>query len=189
MSLANQGSYQFGDFHLNLDLRVLVRRRERVPLGSKAFDVLTFLVSRAGEIVTKPELFAAVWAESFVEEGALSQQIFTLRKALGDKADYIVTAPGQGYRFMGEVRRILPASAAGVVAGWDTVVQETLERRHMVIEEPVPPILAPGTSSAASENTRWLQRFSSELERCWPAGCGCAGRSRATSRRLCWPTS
>ena len=148
MSLANQGSYQFGDFHLNLDLRVLVRRRERVPLGSKAFDVLTFLVSRAGEIVTKPELFAAVWAESFVEEGALSQQIFTLRKALGDKADYIVTVPGQGYRFMGEVRRILPASAAGVVAGWDTVVQETLERRHMVIEEPVPPILAPGTSSS-----------------------------------------
>jgi len=122
MSLANQGSYQFGDFHLNLDLRVLVRRGERVPLGSKAFDVLTFLVSRAGEIVTKPELFAAVWAESFVEEGALSQQIFTLRKALGDKADYIVTVPGQGYRFMGEVRRILPASAAGVVAGWDSSV-------------------------------------------------------------------
>jgi DNA-binding winged helix-turn-helix (wHTH) protein/tetratricopeptide (TPR) repeat protein len=146
MSLANQGSYQFGDFHLNLDLRVLVRRGERVPLGSKAFDVLTFLVSRAGEIVTKPELFAAVWAESFVEEGALSQQIFTLRKALGDKADYIVTVPGQGYRFMGEVRRILPASPASLVTGWDTVVQETLERRHIVIEESAPPMIAAGAS-------------------------------------------
>jgi len=148
MTLANQGSYQFGDFHLNLDLRFLARRGERVPLGSKAFAVLAFLVSRAGEVVTKPELFAAVWAESFVEEGALSQQIFTLRKALGDKADYIVTVPGQGYRFMGEVRRILPAPAASAVTGWDTMVQETVERRHIVIEESAPPLLTAGSSGS-----------------------------------------
>jgi eukaryotic-like serine/threonine-protein kinase len=145
MSLANQGSYEFGDFHLNLDLRVLARRGERVPLGSKAFAVLTFLVSRAGVVVTKSELFAAAWAESFVEEGALSQQIFTLRKALGDKADYIVTVPGQGYRFMGKVHHILSASPVPVVTGWDTIVQETLELRHMVIEESVPPMPAAGT--------------------------------------------
>ncbi|MGD0737677.1 MAG: transcriptional regulator [Terracidiphilus sp.] len=135
---------------MNLDLRFLARRGERVALGSKAFDVLTFLVSRAGEVVTKSELFAAVWAESFVEEGALTQQVFTLRKALGDKADYIATVPGQGYRFMGEVSRILPASSASLVAGWDTVVQETHERRHMVIEEPVPPLVAVGVSRSHS---------------------------------------
>ena len=152
MSLANQGSYQFGDFHLNLDLHVLARRGERVPLGSKAFAILTFLVSRAGEVVTKAELFAAVWAESFVEEGALSQQIFTLRKALGNKADYIATVPGQGYRFMGEVRRILPAAAASPVTGWDTVVQETLERRHIVIEESAPQLLL--TAGTSRSQTR-----------------------------------
>ena len=146
MALANQGSYQFGDFHLNLDLHVLARRGERVPLGSKTFAVLAFLVARAGEIVTKHELFAAVWAESFVEEGALSQQIFMLRKALGDKADYILTVPGQGYRFMGEVHRILPTPPPTALAGWDTVVQETLERRHIVIEESAPPMLTAGAS-------------------------------------------
>ncbi len=141
MSLANQGSYQFGEFSLDLDLRVLARRGERVPLGSKTFDVLTCLVSHAGQVVTKPELFASVWAESFVEEGALSQQIFTLRKAFADKADYIATVPGQGYRFMGDVRRILPRPQPSAT-GWDMIVHETRETRHMVMEEPIPALAA-----------------------------------------------
>ena len=85
-----------------------------MPLGSKTFAVRAFLVARAGEVVTKTELFAADWAESFVEEGALSQQIFILRKALGDKADFIVTVRGQGYRFMGDVHCILPAPPTNI---------------------------------------------------------------------------
>jgi len=141
MSLANRGSYQFGDFSLDLDLRVLARRGERVPLGSKTFDVLTCLVSRSGQVVTKAELFAAVWRDSFVEEGALSQQIFMLRKAFADKADYIATVPGQGYRFMGEVRHILPRPQPSA-AGWDVIVHETRETRHMVMEEPMPAVAA-----------------------------------------------
>jgi DNA-binding winged helix-turn-helix (wHTH) protein/Tfp pilus assembly protein PilF len=139
MALANQGSYNFGEFQLNLDLRVLARRGERVPLGSKAYEILTCLVLRAGEVVTKSELFAAVWAESFVEEGALSQQIFSLRKALGDKADYIVTVPGQGYRFMGAVQHVASNAAPGAHHGFESLVQETRERTHMVIEEPMLP--------------------------------------------------
>jgi DNA-binding winged helix-turn-helix (wHTH) protein/tetratricopeptide (TPR) repeat protein len=152
MSLVNKGSYQFGDFQLNLDLRVLTRSGERMPLGSKGFDVLTCLVLRAGEVVTKAELFAAVWQNSFVEEGTLSQQIFTLRKAFADKADYIATVPGKGYRFMGEVRHMppIPHLSAG---GWDVILHETRERSQIVLEEPMPQVVA-ATASSSRIRTR-----------------------------------
>ena len=50
-----------------------------MPLGSKAFEVLTCLVMRAGEVVTKDELLKTVWPESFVEESNLSQHLSSLR--------------------------------------------------------------------------------------------------------------
>jgi len=132
-TLTNKGAYQFGDFQLDLDLCVLTRKGRRVPLGSKAYEVLTCLVCRAGQVVTKAELLAQVWVDSFVEEGTLAQQIFTLRKALGDRADYIVTVPGQGYRFMSAVQHVTVNAY-----GSRDIVHEVKERTHMVIEEPMP---------------------------------------------------
>lgn len=148
MLLANQGSYQFGEFQLNLDLRVLARRGEKVILGSKAYDLLTCLVMRAGEVVSKADLLATVWPGSFVEEGALSQQIFSLRKALGDKADYILTAPGQGYRFSGVVRFVPAVTSPEERPFWNSIVQETHERTHMVVEEPLPAPVATRTAKS-----------------------------------------
>ena len=156
MSLANKGIYHFGEFQLNLDLRVLVRRGERVPLGSKAYDVLTCLVANAGEVITKADLLTVVWADSFVEEGALSQQIFSLRKALGDKADYIVTIPGRGYRFMGAVRHVSTDTPPARTTGRETVLQETRERTHMVIEEPMPQTHDVPWKRASSHTGRYI---------------------------------
>jgi DNA-binding winged helix-turn-helix (wHTH) protein/tetratricopeptide (TPR) repeat protein len=132
----SQGTYHFGEFQLHLDLHALARRGERVPLGSKAYEVLTCLVVHAGEVVTKSYLLDTVWANSFVEEGTLAQHIFSLRKALGDRADYIVTVPGQGYRFMGAVRYVPPSLPLRPDEG---VVQELRETTHVVIEEPMLP--------------------------------------------------
>jgi len=134
MIAIGKGIYQFDEFELNLDLGILARGGRRVPLGSKAFAVLACLVERPGVVVSKASLLNEVWADSFVEEGTLSQHIFVLRKALGDKADYIVTAPGAGYRFSGVVRHTLPNAYAGA-----NVLHEIRERTHMVIEEPVMP--------------------------------------------------
>ena len=145
LASAYKGAYQFGEFQLDLDLCVLMRSGRRVVLGSKAFDVLSCLIARAGEVVTKAELLASVWADAYVEEGTLAQQIFTLRKALGDRADYIVTVPGQGYRFMGAVRHV----PTNVYDGRE-IVHEVKERTHMVIEEPMPAAVA----IAAPSSTR-----------------------------------
>jgi tetratricopeptide (TPR) repeat protein/TolB-like protein len=77
-----------------------------VPLPPKAVDVLLVLVASAGQLVEKSELLAKVWPDTFVEEGNLSVNIFTLRKALGDadgEGEYIRTVPRRGYTFVAEV--------------------------------------------------------------------------------------
>jgi DNA-binding winged helix-turn-helix (wHTH) protein/tetratricopeptide (TPR) repeat protein len=137
MSASTKGTYCFGEFQLNLDLRFLARQGQRVALGPKAYEVLTCLVSRAGTVVSKNDLLKEVWVESYVEEGTLVQHVFSLRRALGDKADYIVTVPGQGYLFEGTVQHFLPEPGRAGPHSGDGVVHEMRERTHVVVEEPM----------------------------------------------------
>ena len=98
---------EFGPFRTDLVRRVLMRDGQVIPLPGKAFDVLVVLLQRQGETVSKDEMMKAVWPDTFVEEGNLTQTIFVLRKALGEADDgqsLIVTIPRQGYRFVGAAR-------------------------------------------------------------------------------------
>jgi DNA-binding winged helix-turn-helix (wHTH) protein/tetratricopeptide (TPR) repeat protein len=91
------------------DKQVLLRGNEPVAVTPKAFETLLALVRRSRDVVSKEELLKEVWPDSIVEESNLSQNIFLLRKALGDTAEnrqYIVTLPGRGYRFAATVRTI-----------------------------------------------------------------------------------
>ncbi|MGA7078527.1 MAG: winged helix-turn-helix domain-containing protein [Terriglobales bacterium] len=87
MSSVNSSLYEFGDFSLDAQSRLLRRGGETVSLTRKAFDVLCVLVQNAGRIVTKDELMKAVWPDSFVEESNLTQTVFMVRKALDETAD------------------------------------------------------------------------------------------------------
>jgi TolB-like protein/DNA-binding winged helix-turn-helix (wHTH) protein/Tfp pilus assembly protein PilF len=102
MSSLTSNLYEFDEFRLDAQSRVLRRGGTTVPLTPKAFDVLLLLIQNAGRIVTKDELMKAVWPDSFVEESNLTQTIFMVRKALDETADrrYILTVQGQGYRFL-----------------------------------------------------------------------------------------
>ena len=96
-------SYQFGPFHLDVERYVLLRGEELIPISPKVFETLLYLVQHGGQICRKEEIINAVWPDTFVEENNLAQNIFLLRKALGEeKTDhrYIVTIPGVGYRFV-----------------------------------------------------------------------------------------
>lgn len=87
-----------------LGSRVLQPRRElmaggeRLPIGKRALDILSVLAEARGRIVTKDELFEAVWSGVVVEENALQAHIATLRKALGPDADRLKTIRGIGYQ-------------------------------------------------------------------------------------------
>ena len=96
----------FGPFRLFPSQRLLLEGNRRVQLGSRAFDILTILVERAGEVVGKDELIARVWPNVFVEDSNLKTQVSGLRRALGEARAgrrYIVTVPGRGYNFVAPV--------------------------------------------------------------------------------------
>jgi DNA-binding winged helix-turn-helix (wHTH) protein len=96
----DDGPYQFGPFCLDPSERVLLRDGELVPLAPKTLSTLLVLVQNMGHVVEKDVLMAEVWPDEVVEEGNLSQHIFTLRKALGENLKYIETIPRRGYRFL-----------------------------------------------------------------------------------------
>ena len=102
MSSLTNSLYEFGEFRLDAQNRVLRRGETAVPLTPKAFDVLLVLIQSGGRIVSKDELMKAVWPDSFVEESNLTQTIFMVRKALNETKDqrYILNVQGQGYRFL-----------------------------------------------------------------------------------------
>src|SRR5579859_1150514 len=98
--------YRFGQFVLDPARRALSREDSVVSLTPKAFDVLLFLAQNPNRLVTKEELLEAVWGDTFVEEGNLTQYISHLRKALGDNPEdtrLIVTIARKGYQFTADV--------------------------------------------------------------------------------------
>lgn len=97
--------YSFENFQLDSSRKLLLRASggEPVALTSKAFQVLLLLVENGGSLVTKDDLMATVWRDSFVEEANLTQTVSVLRRILGETPNqhrFIVTETGRGYRFV-----------------------------------------------------------------------------------------
>jgi|SRR5882757_2252212 len=93
----NGRAISFGPFSLLAEQRLLLEGDRQVRLGSRALDILVFLIERAGDVVGKDELIARVWPQTFVEEANLKIQISALHRALGDGQGgtrYIVTVVG-----------------------------------------------------------------------------------------------
>jgi WD40 repeat protein/DNA-binding winged helix-turn-helix (wHTH) protein len=98
--------YEFGGFQLDPARQILLCQGKPVSLAPKLFQTLVFLVEHRDRTLPKNELMQALWAETFVEEGNLSQNIFLLRKVLGDDRNghsFIHTIPRRGYRFIAPV--------------------------------------------------------------------------------------
>jgi predicted ATPase/DNA-binding winged helix-turn-helix (wHTH) protein len=99
----NERVISFGPFCLQPKAHLLLEGDRPVHLGARALDVLILLIERAGELVTKEELFARVWPGLVVDEGNIRAQVALLRKGLRDGQDgarYLMTVPGRGYRFV-----------------------------------------------------------------------------------------
>jgi TolB-like protein/Flp pilus assembly protein TadD len=109
-------AYEFGPFRLDAAERQLRCAERLVPLTPKAFDTLLVLVEHSGRAVGKDELMEKVWPDTSVEEATLAQNIFALRKALGDTPRHIETVPKFGYRFVTPVREVSPPAQKIVIA-------------------------------------------------------------------------
>ena len=111
--------YRFGPFELD-DLRQrLLREGQPVPMTPKAFDLLLLLVQHRERVLPKEELMDRLWPGTFVDEANLTQQVFMLRKALGEQANgkpYIDTVPRRGYAFAAPVEEIGGPEAPAAVS-------------------------------------------------------------------------
>jgi len=111
---------RFGVFEVNLHARELRKHGIRVRLRGHPFEILTLLLERPGEVVTREQLRTRLWpADTFVDfEHGLNTAVKTLRASLGDSPEnprYIETLPRVGYRFIAPVES--PLVEADTVPG------------------------------------------------------------------------
>lgn len=100
---------EFGPYRIDLDQRLLKKGNDVIPLAPKVLETLIVLVENHGRVLEKEYLLKKVWPDTFVEEGSLTRNISTLRKALGhspDDENYIATVPKRGYRFGATITKI-----------------------------------------------------------------------------------
>jgi TolB-like protein/DNA-binding winged helix-turn-helix (wHTH) protein len=111
---AAQTQLSFDRYVLDLSRGCLLLNGNEVRLRPKTFAVLKFLVENAGRLVTKDEIFAAVWPNLAVTDDTLVQSIGELRRELSEDGPRLIkTVPRRGYRF--------DTSVTGLAAGDDLV--------------------------------------------------------------------
>jgi predicted ATPase/DNA-binding winged helix-turn-helix (wHTH) protein len=93
--------YAYEQWEIDLGRRELRSRGIPVPLGGRAFEIVTVLVQSASELVTKDHLMERVWPGVTVGEGTIHVHISAVRKALGPDRGLLKTASGRGYRLLG----------------------------------------------------------------------------------------
>jgi DNA-binding winged helix-turn-helix (wHTH) protein/tetratricopeptide (TPR) repeat protein len=101
--------YRFGPYVVERPAYRVLRDGQTITLSPKLVDLLLYFVSRPSVLVTKDELFAAIWPDVTVTENALTQAISDLRQALGDEPSaptYIQTVARRGYRFIAPVEAL-----------------------------------------------------------------------------------
>ena len=112
-------TYRFGPYTLDPAAYRLLRDAEVVQLSPKIIDLLLYLVARQPALVSKEDLFKALWPDVAVTDNALTQAVSELRQALGDdpsKPAYIQTVARRGYRFIAPVATTAPTGAVGAAA-------------------------------------------------------------------------
>jgi DNA-binding winged helix-turn-helix (wHTH) protein/tetratricopeptide (TPR) repeat protein len=105
---------QFGNFEVDLRSGELRKAGMKLKLGGQPFQVLTILLERHGEVVTREELQKRLWPDTFVDaDHNLNTSINKIREALGDSAEsprFVETLPRRGYRFIVPVTEIVEAN-------------------------------------------------------------------------------
>jgi DNA-binding winged helix-turn-helix (wHTH) protein len=100
---AVRARYRFGGFTLSPAHRVLVRDGREVPLIPRYLDLLILLVQRRHEAVPRRDILDVVWSDVVVSDGALTQAVRSLRRALGDQSRepaFVRTVSRHGYQFV-----------------------------------------------------------------------------------------
>ncbi len=96
----------FLSFQLDPENHSLWHGEERLQITPKGFDVLRYMVEKAGNLVTQDELLEALWPDTYVNPEVLRKYILEIRRVLGDRPGhptFIETVTKRGYRFIAPV--------------------------------------------------------------------------------------
>ncbi|HEU4391001.1 MAG TPA: AAA family ATPase [Blastocatellia bacterium] len=143
-------------FRLDVGNECLWRGSRAIKIRPKAFAVFHHLIEHSGQLVTKDELLAAVWPETFVSDAVLKVSIRELREALEDdpkSARFIETAHRRGYRFIGQITedgRIVPAGEE--VGGYE---HNSASPRRAALS----PVELVGRAEALGRMQSWLEKM------------------------------
>jgi len=110
---------RFGDFELDRSAYELRRGGTALHLQRIPFQLLSLLVERRGQLVTREEILERVWGKGvFVDsENSVNTAVRKIRRALNDDADeprFIITVPARGYRFAAPNSTRPPTPSVGV---------------------------------------------------------------------------
>jgi DNA-binding winged helix-turn-helix (wHTH) protein len=97
----------FGSFQLFPRQFLLLRDGKPIRIGSRALEMLIALLEKPGDLISKEDLMARVWPNTFVEPANLTVQVASIRRALGDGrggSRFLINIPGRGYRFVAPVK-------------------------------------------------------------------------------------
>jgi TolB-like protein/DNA-binding winged helix-turn-helix (wHTH) protein/Flp pilus assembly protein TadD len=142
------GRLRFGVFEVDLRAGELRKHGVRLRLQEQPFQVLTMLLERPGEIVTREELRNRLWtAETFVDfDHGVNKAVNRIRDALGDSATsprFVETVARRGYRFIADV---------GVVEGAPIDRPEARTRDLVRVEDE---LFAPVAAPSSPGRLRW----------------------------------
>ena len=99
-------SIRFGAFCLWPVQRLILQNDDPVRIGSRALEILIALLEQPGQLLSKKDLMARVWPDTFVEPANLTVHVSALRRALGDGRNgnrFLINIPGRGYCFVAPV--------------------------------------------------------------------------------------
>ena len=114
-----QEDFLLGEWRVQPNLNRLSRGEDKVQVEPKLMDVLTFLASRAGEVVSKDDITDAVWTDRFITDSVVTRAIAALRRALEDDAhapSFIETISKRGYRLICDPKPVVPVAEVAVGA-------------------------------------------------------------------------
>src|ERR1700757_1327515 len=141
---------RFGVFELDFSTGELRKSGVRLRLQGQPVQVLTVLLERAGDVVTREELREKLWAsDTFVDfDHSLNTAINKVREALGDSASsprYVETIARRGYRFIAPVHAPVEASqssgvpdGSGAASAWPHQPPSNAAILHPELEVPIP---------------------------------------------------
>ncbi|MGH7963731.1 MAG: winged helix-turn-helix domain-containing protein [Candidatus Binatia bacterium] len=115
------------------------RDKQRLELPPKAVAVLRYLIEHADRVVSKEELFTAVWPDVVVSEWALTTCLRRLRRVLGERAQtphYIETVARRGYRWIGEVQSPKPVLSPSATLRIDSAEGSKVQSLQSAIRIP-----------------------------------------------------